>query len=207
MTKELIIFDMDGTLVNSAYTIANAINYVREKLNLPKMDNKLIEEKVNDHTINPSKYFYEIDNFEKRHENWFGEYYSLNHKKELVLYDGIYELLVELKENNFKLAVATNAYSTSTIESLTHLNILNLFDATVSHDEVKRGKPYPDMLFKLLKDLDVSKDEAIFIGDGSRDEIASKRAGIDYIMVNWGFSEYTNAVNSIEKLKSMLINR
>ena len=203
--RKLIIFDMDGTLVNSAFTIANAINYVREKLHLPKMDNKLIEQKVNDHTINPAKYFYHLESFSQEHERWFAEYYSLNHKKELVLYDGIYELLVELKASDFKLAVATNAYSSSTIESLTHLKILDLFDATVSHDEVKRGKPYPDMLFKLLKDLDISKDEAIFIGDGSRDEIASKRAGVDYIMVNWGFSEYTDAVKSIDILKSMLI--
>ena len=206
MGKKLIIFDMDGTLVNSSYTIANAINYVRGKLNLAPMDIKLIEEKVNDHTLNPAKYFYEIDNFEKKHEDWFAEYYTDNHKKELALYDGILDLLVELKDNGFKLAVATNAYRSSTIESLTHLKILDLFDATVSHDEVKMGKPYPDMLHKLLKDFNLDAKDAIFIGDGSRDEIASKRAKIDYIMVNWGFSEYEDAIKSVDMLKNKLLN-
>ena len=205
MNKKLIIFDMDGTLINSSYTIANAINYVRGKLNLTPMDIKLIEEKVNDHNLNPAKYFYEIDNFEKKHEDWFGEYYTLNHKQELALYEGILELLLLLKSSGFKLAVATNAYRSSTIESLTHLKIKDLFDATVSHDEVKRGKPYPDMLYKLLDDFGIDAKDAIFIGDGSRDEIASKRANIDYIMVNWGFSEYKDAVKSIDILKSMLI--
>ncbi|SFV64889.1 Predicted phosphatase [hydrothermal vent metagenome] len=206
MRKRVIIFDMDGTLVNSSLTIANAINYVRGKINLPPMDRDLIAKKVNDHTLNSAMYFYEVNKFEKKHELWFSQYYTENHKKELVLYDGILELLKELKENGFKLAVATNAYKKSTIESLNYLNILNIFDAIACHDEVKQGKPYPDMLYKVLDDLNLEAKDAIFIGDGSRDKIASERANIDYIMINWGFSQYDDAIKSIEKLRTMLIN-
>ncbi len=165
------------------------------------MDTDLIAKKVNDHTLNTSMYFYEIESFEKKHETWFSQYYTDNHKKELVLYDGILELLTELKDNGFKLAVATNAYKKSTVESLTYLNIINLFDTIACHDEVKKGKPYPDMLYKVLNDLKIEAKDAIFIGDGSRDKIASEKANIDYIMINWGFSEYDDAVKSITKLQ------
>jgi len=95
--EKLIIFDMDGTLVNSSITIANAINYVRQNLNLAPMEQDQILRLVNDHTVNPAEVFYEREIFEPIHEKWFTEYYTNNHANELVLYDGIKELLEELK--------------------------------------------------------------------------------------------------------------
>jgi len=209
MKKELIIFDMDGTLVNSSITIANAINYVRRQLGFEPMDTALILSKVNDHTINPAQFFYHAPKFAHDHERWFSEYYTRNHDKELVLYDGIRELLDDLKHAGYKLAVATNAYRRSTIESLSHLGIYVYFDAIACYDDVYKGKPYPDMLFKLLEELHVSKEASLFIGDGPRDEQAAKRAGIDYIMVDWGFTEHESGkqvVHSVEALKQMLLD-
>ena len=205
---ELIIFDMDGTLVNSSITIANAINYVREQLGFEPMDPQYILERVNDHTINPAQVFYHTQKFEHDHERWFSEYYTKYHDKELILYDGIKELLVALREHGYKLAVATNAYRRSTIESLTHLGIYVLFDGIACYDDVYKGKPYPDMLFKLLDELNVDKKDALFIGDGPRDEQAAKRAGIDYIMVDWGFTEHESdkkVVRSVEELQKLLL--
>jgi len=209
MKKELIIFDMDGTLVNSSITIANAINYVRQQLGFEPMDPQYILERVNDHTINPAQVFYHTKTFERDHERWFSEYYTKNHGKELVLYEGIKELLEALKHKGYKLAVATNAYRRSTIESLTHLGIYVYFDAIACYDDVYKGKPYPDMLFKLLEELHVKKEDALFIGDGPRDEQAAKRAGIDYIMVDWGFTEHDSdkrVVHSVEELKKILLD-
>jgi len=191
---------MDGTLVDSSQTIANAINYVRDHIGLPPMDRQQIIDSINDQNINPAQYFYERDHFEGDHEVWFSEYYTLHHQEELMLYDGIKDMLEELISDGFKLAVATNAYRGSTIESLTHLGIYHLFDTITCYDDVKRGKPYPDMLLKILQRVGVSAHEAIFVGDGERDKIASDRAGIEYIMVDWGFSDYKDAIVSVDKL-------
>jgi len=210
MDKKLIIFDMDGTLVNSSITIANAINYVRKQLGFEPMEPQYILERVNDHTINPAQVFYHAKTFERDHERWFSDYYTKYHDKELVLYDGIEELLIALKEEGFKLAVATNAYRRSTIESLTHLGIYVFFDAIACYDDVYKGKPYPDMLFKLLEELKIDKKDALFIGDGPRDEQAAKRAGIDYIMVDWGFTEHDSGkevVHSVAQLRHILLSR
>jgi len=206
MDKKLIIFDMDGTLVNSSITIANAINYVRKNLGFEPMDEEYILRLVNDHTINPAKTFYHAKAFDADHEKWFSEYYTKNHETELVLYTGIKELLIALKEQGKSLAVATNAYRGSTIESLTHLGIYDLFDGIACYDDVLQGKPHPDMLYKLLDELDFTEDEAIFIGDGPRDEMAAKEAKIDYIMVDWGFTDHTDAVRTVEDLKELLLN-
>ncbi|WP_294952118.1 HAD family hydrolase [Sulfurovum sp.] len=204
MNRKLIIFDMDGTLVNSSLTIANAINYVRKNLGFDAMDPAFILKHVNDHTINPAQFFYHSKKFDPDHERWFSEYYTKHHEKELVLYDGIRELLQSLKAQGKLLAVATNAYRNSTVESLTWLGIYSLFDGIACYDDVLEGKPRPDMIYKLLDELDVSEKETLFIGDGPRDEMAAKAADVDYVMVDWGFTEHTDAVRSVEALKTLL---
>lgn len=206
MDKKLIIFDMDGTLVNSSVTIARAINYVRQNLGFEAMNETDILRLVNDHTINPAQTFYHAKAFDADHEKWFSEYYSKNHENELVLYDGIRELLVTLKAKGHSLAVATNAYRVSTIESLTHLDVYELFDGIACYDDVAQGKPHPDMLHKLLDELEHQSHEALFIGDGPRDEMASQRAEIEYIMVDWGFTEHADAVRSVEDLHQILLD-
>jgi len=198
---------MDGTLVNSSLTIANAINYVRRNLGFEPMDQTEILRMVNDHTLNPAKTFYHTENFDADHERWFSEYYTKNHEKELVLYEGIKELLDALKEEGHLLGVATNAYRRSTIESLTHLGVHDHFDALACYDDVAQGKPHPDMLYKILEETKIPKERAHFVGDGPRDEMASKRAGIPYTMVDWGFTEHTDAVRSVDDLKKMLLEK
>jgi len=206
MEKELIIFDMDGTLVNSSITIANAINFVRKNLGFEPMDSRDILQKVNDHTLNPAKVFYHAEHFDKDHERWFSQYYSRNHDKELLLYDGIYELLQMLKNSGYRLAIATNAYRVSALESLTYLGIIDIFDSVVCCDDVPQGKPAPDMLFKIVDDLDVSVEKSLFIGDGPRDEVASKHADMDYIMVDWGFTEHEDALRDVRTLRETILN-
>jgi len=205
MSKKLIIFDMDGTLVNSSLTIANAINYVRGNLGFEAMEQEDILRRVNDHTINPAQHFYHAKAFDADHERWFSEYYTKNHESELVLYDGIKELLHMLKDKGHALGVATNAYRGSTIESLTHLDVYDIFDGIVCYDDVAQGKPEPDMLHRLLDELNHKNHESLFIGDGPRDEMAAKHAQMDYIMVDWGFTNHTDAVRSVGELGELLL--
>lgn len=207
MQEQLIIFDMDGTLVNSSLTIANAINYVRSRLGFHPMEQGDILKKINDHTINPAQVFYHARAFDRKHEMWFSEYYTNNHEKELVLYEGIKELLDMLKEQGASLAVATNAYRNSTLESLTYLGVHQHFDAIACYDDVAQGKPHPDMLYKILEELDMPAEQSLFIGDGPRDKMASERAGIEYVMVDWGFTEHQQAVRSVDELKEIILGR
>lgn len=207
MSQKLIIFDMDGTLVNSSLTIANAINHVRQNLGFEPMEQEYILKRVNDHTLNPAQTFYHTRKFEPHHEQWFSEYYTKNHEQELVLYEGIKELLESLKNKGHVLAVATNAYRSSTIESLSYLDIYAHFDTIACYDDVAKGKPHPDMLHMILDELNIHAGDSLFIGDGPRDEMASKRAKIDYIMVDWGFTDHSDAVRSVGDLHSILEQR
>ena len=205
--KKVIIFDMDGTLIDSSITLVNAINHVRKNLKLKPMSQDDILSKLNDHRVNPAKYFYNADSFKAEHEIWFSEYYKNNHKRELRLYSGVKELLDWLKERGYILAIATNAHRNSTRQALIYLDIENYFDVVVCGDEVRYSKPYPDMLLKILYKLKLEPKDALFIGDGERDQEASKNANIDYIMVHWGFSDHKqdDAVASIKELKEKIL--
>ncbi len=205
MKKKSVIFDMDGTLVNSSITLVNAINYVREHLYLPRLKSEDILSRVNDHSINPAQYFYKSKNFLPIHEKLFSEYYSAHHGKELELYDGIMDMILELKNREFKIAIATNAYRRSAIESLTHLGIVSHFDSVVCFDDVGLGKPAPDMLYKILEEFSIESHEAIFVGDGERDKMAADNANIDFIMVNWGFTDHEDAIGCVDSLKKLLL--
>ena len=207
MRKSLIIFDMDGTLVDSSLLLANAINHVRGHLGLDPLPIDAIIGYVNDHRINPAQYFYEAEHFEPIHEQLFSGYYSQNHHTQLRLYEGILPLLEWLRSSQVRIALATNAHRISTLESLRHLQIESCFDAVVCHDDVPRAKPSPDMLFRAIEMTETSVAESLFIGDGPRDEEAAHAAGIDYRMVDWGFTEHDKGkkvIKSIEALREEL---
>jgi len=73
-----------------------------------------------------------------------------------------------------------------------HLEIESWFDAIVCHDDVARPQPPPDMLEAILRALKIPRDAALFVGDGPRDEAAAQAAGVEYVMVDWGFTEHAD---------------
>ncbi len=205
MKKSLVIFDMDGTLIDSSLTISNSINHVRKNLYLEPLPHEQIISKINDHSIDPAKYFYASPNgFTTDHHRWFNEYYTKNHASELRLYDGVKDMLEWLDDRGIKIALATNAYHQSTVESLSNFGIDGYFDAVVCVDDVKEGKPAPDMLYKILDITNIDKESAIFIGDGPRDEEAADNAGIDYLMVDWGFTKHDNTKSVISNIPELI---
>jgi phosphoglycolate phosphatase len=198
-----IIFDMDGTLIDSSQVISNAINHVRKKLGLPPMEREKILVAVNDmHTHSPS-YFYEAKEFEERHIVWFQEYYTRYHDKEVALYEGI-RLLLDKTKQKYQLSLATNAYRQSTLQLLGFVDITHYFDIIVCADDVPNSKPAPDMIYTILKHCKVDPFEAIMIGDSLKDKEAATRAGVETILVDWGFSDLEDACREVEELERRL---
>jgi phosphoglycolate phosphatase len=191
---------MDGTLVDSSSVIVGAINYVRKNLMLPPMDRDKIIANINNHSIDPLKYFYNLKKFDPMCEKWFSDFYSKNHDSHLEIYSGIKDILEFLRSKDIKLAVATNAYRKSTLESLKHLGIYDFFDALACYDDVGEGKPSPKMLELIMDTMQIDVSQALFIGDGERDAMAANKIQMDYIMVEWGFSSHTDAIGSTQEL-------
>ncbi|RXJ60164.1 HAD family hydrolase [Candidatus Marinarcus aquaticus] len=204
---KLIMFDMDGTLVNSGTMIANTINYVRENIGLEILEKHHILTNVNDPKINTAEFFYGTKHFTEEQTILFENYYNQNCLKELEIYDGIETLLKELK-GEFKLAVATNASSIFAHKMLTHLGLREYFDLLYGYDSVSQPKPHPEMVYKIIEDIKTTKERSLLVGDSHKDTQAATSAGVDSILVNWGFSDHSeNAIESVEELKQHIFKK
>lgn len=200
----LLIFDMDGTIIDSSAVICGAINYVRSKLGLAPMAQDKLLYAVNEMNIHSPRYFYEVEEFEASHIEWFQEYYTAHYAQDTKLYEGMRELLEDLKVH-YKLTLATNAYRISAMQMLEHLKIAQLFDSIVCADDVARSKPHPDMLLKILDHFQCPSERALMIGDSLKDKEAADRAEIDTILVDWGFSNLPDAIKKVEELRKILL--
>ena len=203
----LIMFDMDGTLINSGFAITNSINYVRENLGLQRLERNYILEKVNEPHINSAEFFYGTKEFTSEQTKLFEEYYDKHCLSDLVLYDGIAKLIDDLK-GDFKLAVATNANSLYAKRMLDHVGIGNNFSTILGYDSVTKPKPHPEMVNKILNKYDILNTNAQMIGDSHKDTLAAKGAGVDSVLVNWGFSNHEEgAIETIKELEEKIYKK
>ena len=203
----LIMFDMDGTLIDSGFAITNTINYVRENLGFEKLEKNYILEKVNDPSVNSAEFFYGTKEFTEQQTKLFEEYYNKHCLSDLVVYDGIAKLLESLKDD-FILAVATNANSQYAHKMLSHVGLRTHFKTILGYDSVKNPKPHPEMVNKILDIHNVSNFNAQLIGDSHKDIMAATKAGVDSVLVNWGFSNHEkDAIETIEELEKRIFKK
>ena len=203
----LIMFDMDGTLIDSGLAITNTINYVRVNLGFEKSEKDYILEKVNDPAINSAEFFYGTKEFTPQQTKLFEEYYNIHCLTDLAVYDGISKLIDDLSKD-FTLAVATNANSDYAHKMLNHVGLGHHFKTILGYDSVKNPKPHPEMVYKILDIHNISSQNAQLIGDSHKDIMAATRAGVDSVLVNWGFSNHkTDAIETVEELKKRILKK
>ena len=205
MQRKLIIFDMDGTVVNTGVMITKTINYVREHMGLEPIEQKLMLEKLNDPDLNSSEYFYGTKYFTDKQTELFEDYYNENCIIGVELYDGMKELLDKYSQK-YTLTIATNAHTDFAKKILSHLEVDNYFDLIIGADMVTNPKPHPEMLEKTMKKLKFEKNNTVLIGDSLKDQRASISANIECKLVNWGFSDHKEdeAIEKIEDLSLYL---
>ena len=185
-----VIFDLDGTLLNTLEDLAIACNYALLKCGFPiyKVDAykkfvgdgryKLIErivpkESRTDEVLNKVMEFY-------------NEYYEAHMIDMTKPYEGILELLDILNDKGLKLAVVSNKpheFSTGIVKNFFGDRIQMVF----GHRTNFPTKPNPETVFEVLREFNVSKEESIFIGDSNVDIRTAKNAGVKSVGVAWGF--------------------
>jgi len=191
--KKIIIFDMDGTLIDSKKDITISINYVRKtNHNLPPLSEAFVVDAINKEVRNLPKLFYNTQMYEERDRKLFEHHYKKQCIVHSSLYDGVFELLLALKKQGVYLSVATNAPTIFAQTMLEHLEVAKFFDFIIGADKVAHSKPNPEMLLYILNryNYDAAKDKACMVGDNSKDMKSAINAGVEAIFAAWGFSQY-----------------
>lgn len=191
--QKIVIFDMDGTLIDSKKDITISINHVREfNHDLGPLSEDFVVEAINMHDRNLAKMFYGTELYEERDREIFEKHYKKQCTQNPYLYEGVEELLHTLKNKDVKLSVATNAPTIFATAMLESLKVQELFDVIIGADKVKHSKPDPAMLHHILENYRFTHntDRAWMIGDNSKDIEAANNAKIDSVFAAWGFSSY-----------------
>lgn len=200
------IFDMDGTLINSANAICAAVNEIRSELGLTPLENALIMQIINTPGKDWAKELYEIENFSaSSFKDGFEKYFIKHYQQSVILYEGVREILEFLKSKNAFLAIATNAPQGSLATILKQHDILPYFNKVLGVSLGIEPKPSPVML-NLIKDESPFKT-CVFIGDSDKDRHAALSAKMSYYHAKWGFKgalkedEFSDAKGLLRFLK------
>lgn len=190
-----VIFDLDGTLLNTIDTIKhycdNALTkYGFEPISIAKYKlmvgngAKLLIERAMNNTRE--------DWTEAEFESVFNAYSDAYDADTLYLtepYAGVVDMLHKLKENGYKIAVLSNKPNFATVDVVKTIFGDGLFDIVRGGIDGVPLKPAPDGVFEIMKELGVSADEAMFVGDTKVDITTGKNAGLYSVGVLWGFRD------------------
>ena len=191
MKYMIAIFDLDGTILNTLEDLADSTNYALKTYGYPErtMDEvrqfvgngirKLMERAVPEGTP--------VEEIDRVHET-FTAHYKVHCADKTRPYDGIMELLQNLKKDGCKLAVASNKADYG-VQELCKQYFDGVFDFAVGEREGIRKKPAPDSVNEVLKTLGCSRDRAVYIGDSDVDIQTAANAQMDHIIVEWGFRD------------------
>lgn len=193
--KKLIIFDLDGTLLNTIADLAQATNQALAQLQYPTHEipayryfvgngiNKLFERALPENA--------RTDEQIQTVRSLFLPYYDKHQTDLSCPYEGIPNLLQQLNEKRYLLAVASNKYHAATTALIKHYFPSVDFCSVLGQREQIPSKPHPQIVFDTIKTADVNLDEAVYIGDSCVDMETGKNAGITTVGVSWGFRPRT----------------
>ncbi len=187
----LIVFDLDGTLLNSLEDLADSANWVLEQHGFPT------------HPVDAYRYFVgdgvrklierilpQEERTEARIEQCrqeFVAYYKVHMEDKTSVYEGITELLVELKNRGLKIAVATNKVHIAVKPLMEKYFPEIRFDSMIGQREGVPVKPAPQIMFDILRETGCEPSEALHVGDTATDMQLAHNAGVTPVGVLWGY--------------------
>lgn len=191
MAYKLAIFDLDGTILNTLEDLADAVNYALEAHGYPQ---RTIDE-VRRFVGNGIRSLIEravptglaLEEINRVHQT-FSAYYQEHCADKTRPYEGILPLLRRLRAAGCLTAVVSNK-ADAAVQPLCRQYYEGLFDYAVGEREGIRRKPAPDAVQEVLRRLRVDTGEAVYIGDSEVDIQTAANAGLDSIIVTWGFRD------------------
>ena len=187
---DLIIFDFDGTIVNSAPTVGAIIGLLRHSLGKPPIDSQLLLKWISAggqelirHTLDVA----EAD--AQEHLETFRRIYGVIPTPPGSLYDGVVDYIKSARTAGLKTAICTNKPAPLVKKIVGDLGLGALFDAVFSGDGFANKKPDPEMIDHCIAAFNVPREKTVLVGDSLVDQSAARRAGVDFIWHTEGYDD------------------
>ncbi len=198
MRYKLIIFDMDGTILDTLTDLADGVNYALVRTGHESRSYEQVRsflgngiQKTIERSLPPGADEHE----QARVLELFREYYSMHCSDHTKAYEGITEELKLLKSLGYRLAVVSNK-SDEAVKVLCKQYFDGVFDISVGSRKGIRRKPYPDSVIMVMQELNVNCDETIYVGDSEVDIQTAANAQISCISVDWGFRDRSQLIEA-----------
>lgn len=187
-----VIFDLDGTLLDTLDDLTSAVNYALTAFGLPARTKTEVRAFVGNGIAVLMQRAVGIENYPKQAEvlQAFKTYYGANCANKTQPYAGILPLLTQLQQAGVQTAVVSNKADFA-VKTLAERYFHGLLLQAVGENEAEgvRKKPAPDSLFAVLHALGADKQSTVYVGDSEVDIQTAKNAGVDCISVTWGFKD------------------
>ena len=198
--KLTILFDLDGTLVNTAPDLMNAHNYVMKKYGYNARELSAIKKLAGRGSkVMLTRSMHEIaeltgkikktDDVIETMTKEFIDYYSKNIVKESTLKNGLLNFLTWCKRNSISMAVCTNKQEHLSIDLLKKIKIYHFFDYVAGGNTFQHNKPNPKHLIDTIEIIGGNIKKTIMVGDSETDSNASKAANIPFVLLEDGYTE------------------
>ena len=198
--KLTILFDLDGTLVNTAPDLMNAHNYVMKKYGYDERNlsdikklagrgSKVMLTRSMHEIAELSGKIKKTDDVIEKMTKEFVDFYSKNIFKESVLKNGVLDFLTWCKKNSISMGVCTNKQEHLSIDLLKKIKIYHFFDYVAGGNTFNHNKPNPKHLTDTIEILEGEVNKTLMVGDSETDSNASKAANIPFILIMDGYTE------------------
>lgn len=187
-----VVFDLDGTLVDTADDFIPAVQQLREEFGRPTMDPTRIRRSVSNGARALVRTALDLGEDDAAFEHWRQRLLALYAEqlgRHARLYPGLRELLLELEARDIAWGIATNKPRVYTLPLLTSLGLTLATDRVICPEDVREPKPHPEGLLKLCDTLACGPESMIYAGDHRRDIEAGRRAGTYTIAAAYGYIE------------------
>ena len=201
--KPCIIFDMDGTLIDSSAAMTQSVNFVRASIGLEPITKNDLEYYINQPDQHLAKIFYNTTEYDPAHKALFKDHYLASSSRSISLYPYVREMLESLHQKA-TLNIATNASDFFATHMLEHLGILDFFTHVRGSNNVELPKPHPQMIEMIMRESSSAKVKTILVGDSIKDEMAAQRADVRFIFASWGYGTSETASLRARDIQELL---
>lgn len=189
MKYNTIIFDLDGTLLNTLDDLKDSLNYALERHGYEMRTleevrrfvgngvEKLVQRALPSHASNEEV---------QKCLATFKDHYKDNMQNKTRPYDGIIDLLAKLKSRNYNMAIVSNKFDAA-VKALVKDYFGDYINVAIGESATVKSKPAPDSVYVALKEFGSDIKDAVFVGDSETDVKTAKNAGIPCVGVTWGF--------------------